>query len=152
VALWQVEFQVIPRRALAATTLTSSVLANTDWWVGHRFPPDYRARLAVVVVTAPYSTGGQETWGTEDGNRVDVWSEEGHVRRVTTRVDVRRLDSRFGAALLDFVRKADAVLVRSDGLVVEPLVGAYAGALRNSKAWGFASDSAAFFAANDEDE
>jgi hypothetical protein len=59
------------------------------------------------------------------------------------RVDVRRLDSKFGAALLQFVRTADAVLVRSDGLVVEPTIAAYAGALRNSAAWKFANDPAA---------
>jgi hypothetical protein len=70
------------------------------------------------------------------------------VIRVKVQVDVRRLDSRFGAALLDFVRAADAVLIRNDGLVVEPLIGAYAGALRNSAAWKFASDPAAFLAAN----
>jgi hypothetical protein len=71
------------------------------------------------------------------------------------RVDVRRLDSKFGAALLDFVRKAGAVLVRSDGLVVEPIIAAYAAALRSSVAWRFANDPAAFWAAHsasDDDE
>lgn len=155
-ANWQVGFHVVPRRAIAAAgPLIPSVLANTAWWTGHAFPSDYHARLAVVVPPTPSSIAGLETWGLEDGNRVDVWSDGGRVRRVAARVDVRRLDSRFGAALLEFVRKCDAVLVRSDGLIVEPLVGAYAGALRNSKAWGFANDAATFLAANptsDEDD
>jgi hypothetical protein len=64
---------------------------------------------------------------------------------VTARVDVRRLDSKFGAMLLQFVRTANAVLVRSDGLVVEPLVGAFAAALRSSDAWRFANDPASHF-------
>ena len=97
---------------------------------------------------------GPQTWGREEGDRVDVRSEDGHVTTVTVRVDVRRLDSRFGAALLEFVKRAGAVLVRGDGLVVEPTIGAYAAALRSSDAWTFASDPAAFLASNalDEDE
>ena len=48
--------------------------------------------------------------------------------------------------VLQFARTAGAVLVRSDGLVVEPVVGAFAAALRNSAAWRFANDPAAHFA------
>jgi hypothetical protein len=47
---------------------------------------------------------------------------------MTARVDVRRLDTRFSAMLLQFTRVAGAVLVRRDGLVVEPLVGAFGAA------------------------
>jgi hypothetical protein len=111
--------------------------------------------LAGVASPARSWSTDLETWGAEDGNRVDVWSDGGRVRRVMARVDVRRLDSKFGAALIDFARKADAVLVRNDGLVVEARINAYAGALRTSDAWRFASDPAAFLAANpasDEDD
>ena len=73
-------------------------------------------------------------WGEEDGNRVDVWSADGEVSTVTARVDVRRLDSKFGAALLAFVRAIGAVLIRQDGLVVQPTINAYSGALRSSTA------------------
>lgn len=147
-AAWQVEFHLVPRRALASAALTSAVLRDTDWWTAFAFPSDYQKRLAIVAPAAVASRPNVETWGTADGNRVDVWSDAGRVTRVMVTVDVRRLDSRFGAALLDFVRAADAVLVRTDGLVVEPIIGAYAGALRNSAAWTFASDPAAFLAAN----
>jgi hypothetical protein len=71
---------------------------------------------------------------------------------MSARVDVRRLDARFGAMLLQFARTADAVLVRRDGLVVEPLVGAFGAALRTSEAWQHATDPAAFFASYSEPE
>jgi hypothetical protein len=93
-----------------------------------------------------------QTWGSADSNRIDVWSDGGRVSSLMTRVDVRRLDSKFGAALLQFVRSIDAVLVRSDGLVVEPLIGAYAAALRTSEAWRFASDPASYLARYSEDD
>ena len=58
--------------------------------------------------------------------------------------------------LLQFTRVADAVLVRRDGLVVEPLVGAFGAALRTSEAWKYATDPAAYFASysepDDDDE
>ena len=52
--------------------------------------------------------------------------------------------------LLQFVRTANAVLVRSDGLVVEPLVGAFAAALRSTDAWRFANDHASQIASYSE--
>jgi hypothetical protein len=155
-APWQVDFYIIPRRALLSRgTLDSSDLAATPWWATHVLPPDYQRRLGAVASVAPSSRANVQTWGSEDGNRVDVWSEDNRVSAIMARVDVRRLDSKFGAALLQFVRTADAVLVRSDGLVVEPTIAAYAGALRNSAAWKFANDPAAHvnkYADTDDDD
>ena len=56
------------------------------------------------------------------------------------------------AMLLQFTRAAGAVLVRRDGLVVEPLVGAFGAALRSSEAWRYASDPAAYFASYSDPE
>jgi hypothetical protein len=154
-ANWQVEFHIVPRRALAASpALGAKALVNKDSWAGSQFPSDYQQRLAVVAAAARSDDIGRATWGREEGDRVDVRSDEGRVTTVTVRVDVRRLDSRFGAALLEFVKRAGAVLVRSDGLVVEPTIAAYAASLRSSEAWKFASDPAAFLASNalNEDE
>jgi hypothetical protein len=144
-AAWQVDFYIIPRRALLSRgPLNSSDLAATPWWATHTLPPDYQRRLSAVASVGPSSSAEVQTWGSEDGNRVNVWSEDGRVSAIRARVDVRRLDSKFGAALLQFVRTADAVLVRTDGLVVEPTIAAYAAALRNSDAWRFANDPAAY--------
>ena len=146
-AVWQVDFYLVPRRAVAAITdRAPAVLHATDWWATAAFPSDYRKRLATVANLTQSSSTDIEMWGLEDGNRVDVWSAGGRVRSVMARIDVRRLDSRFGAALLAFVRAAGAVLVRRDGLVVEPVIRSYANALRTSDAWRFASDPAAFLA------
>ena len=145
-AAWQVEFYIIPRRALVSHgALDASVLDRTPWSTTRGLPTDYQKRLGAVASAAPSSSADLQTWGSQDGNRVDVWSEDGRVSAVMARVDVRRLDSRFGAALLHFVRTAQAVLVRSDGLVVEPQIATYTAALRTSDAWKFASNPAASF-------
>jgi hypothetical protein len=69
---------------------------------------------------------------------------------MTARVDVRRLDAKFGAMLLQFARVANAVFIRADGLVVEPQVGAFGAALRSSPAWQYVVDPAAFLSGDAE--
>jgi hypothetical protein len=125
---------------------------DTDWWSTERLPAAYAQRLAAIAAPGSSSTAELQTWGKEDGNRVDVWSENGKATRMTARVDVRRLDTRFSAMLLQFARVAGAVFVRRDGLVVEPLVGAFGAALRTSEAWRYAADPAAYFASYSEPE
>jgi hypothetical protein len=145
-AVWQVEFHVVPRRALPGSrnALARAVADDTNWWADALFPKDYIRRLAAVAPPAPSWSADLETWGSVDGNRVEVWTEERRVCRVMARVDVRRLDSKFGAALIQFVRSAGAVLVRGDGLLVEPVISEYVAALRSSDAWRFASDPMTF--------
>ena len=151
---WQVEFAIVPRRALAARpSVPLPKLMETDWWSSERLPTGYSQQLAAIASPGSSSPAPErQSWGAEDGNRVEVWFDNGRATRMTARVDVRRLDAKFGAMLLQFARVADAVLIRRDGLVVEPLVGAFGGALRTSKAWRFASDPAANFAAYSEPE
>jgi len=147
VAAWQVEFSIVPRRALAAAGAAAlRPSADTEWWAADALPAGYQGKLAAVASPASSPSANVQSWGPEDGNRLDVWSVDGRATKVTARVDVRKLDARFSAMVLQFARTAGAVLVRSDGLVVEPVVGAFAAALRNSAAWRFANDPAAHFA------
>jgi hypothetical protein len=144
-AVWQVEFAVVPRRALTtAPRLPLSALLDTDWWIAERLP--FERHLGAIAPSGPSWTTDLQTWGQADGNRIDLWLDRGKPARMTARVDVRRLDATFGAKLLQFARVADAVLVRRDGLVIEPTVGAFGAALRSSEAWQFAADPAAFLA------
>ena len=146
-AVWQVEFAIVPRRVLAARPRVAlPPVMDVDWWSAELLPPGYSQQLGAVAPPGASSAAERQTWGAEDGNRVDVWSANGKPARMSALVDVRRLDARFGAMLLQFARVASAVLVRSDGLVVEPNVGAFGAALRSSEAWRYASDPAAHFA------
>lgn len=144
-APWQVEFHLVPKAALrgAFHGTDARTLESTDWWTGHRFPFDYRDRLAASGPALAGTTPGLESWGITEGNRIDVHASGGQVRRVTALVDVRRLDAKFSAALLTFVRVADAALVRSDGPIIEPSITAFAAALRGSGAWKHASPTTA---------
>ena len=151
-AVWQVDFSVVPRRSLAAALVQPREAMDGDWWTSAPLPADLKGTLAVVAPPASSWDADLQRWGKEDGNCVDVWSVRGRVARISARVDVRRLDAKFGAMLLHFVRIADAVLVRRDGLVVAPDVGAFAAGLRSSDAWRFANDPAEFLASQEDAE
>jgi len=152
-AVWQVEFAIVPRRALTTTPRVSlSQILDTDWWSSEHLPAGYSQQLAAIAPAGSAPSTERQTWGDEDGNRVDVWFENGKASRMIARVDVRRLDAKFGASLLQFARIADAVFVRSDGFVVEPLVGAFGAALRSSPAWQYATGPATHLASDSESE
>lgn len=141
-AAWQTEFHVVPRRALAATPLSGAqALAGTRWWAGATLPADYRERLDAAGPRAPAASPEVEAWGPDDGNRVEVRrDDDGHVASVRVRIDVRRLDAKFAAALIGFVRAADAVLVRADGYVTAATAGGLGLSLRGSAAWRFVQE------------
>jgi hypothetical protein len=141
---WQVEFSIVPRRALATAGVAAlRPSADASPWRTESLPAGYQGKLAAVVPQVSSPSADVQSWGPADGNRLDVTFVDGQATKVTARVDVRRLDAKFGAMVLQFARTANAVLVRSDGLVVEPIVGAFAAALRSSAAWRFANDPSA---------
>lgn len=154
-AEWQVEFHLVPKRALSGSpSLRAGLLDATDWWSSGALPPDFRERFAAMGgptgvdrstalgMTAGYRGDSHdvESWGPEDGNRVEVRSQHGRVRSVRAWLDVRRPDAKFAAGLITFARVANAAIVRSDGTVIEPNAGGFGVALRSSPAWQFVKE------------
>jgi hypothetical protein len=68
------------------------------------FPSDYHRRLDVVASRGQW-TAQIETWGGEDGNRIDVALEDGRVQSVIVRAMCDGWTPG-SAALIDFVRKS----------------------------------------------
>lgn len=137
-AAWQVDFYIIPKRALSSTPtpLPRDMLETVKWWAGVALPVDYRARFAAALPTVKSASPDVEAWGAADANHIEVESEAGRAIRVRARVDARQPDARFAAMLITFARAAGAALVQGDGSTVEPNAGAFGVALRGSPAWG----------------
>ena len=153
-APWQVIFHVVPHRTMAKAprVLDAGVVATTEWWDTGSMASEARDRLQLLFGEASRTTPTVESWGTAEGNGVDLHLERGRIARVIAHVDVRKLDPKFGAALLGFARSMQAILVRADGWVAEPTVGAYSGALRGDPAWARANEPAPLKLAADEGE
>lgn len=141
-AAWQVIFHVVPHRAMATAprVLDAAIVATTDWWGAGAGTRELRDRLGVLVGPPTRTTPAVESWGTPDGNGVDVHLSGNRITRVIAHVDVRKLDPKFGAALLGLARSMQSVLVRADGWVAEPTVGGYSAALRGDPAWAHANE------------
>jgi len=153
-APWQVIFHVVPHRAMAKAprVLDAAIVASTNWWGASSETRELRDRLTALAGAPSRTTPAVESWGNADGNGIDVHLSHGRVDRVIAHVDVRKLDPKFGATLLGFARSMQSVLVRADGWVLEPTVGAFSAALRGDPAWAHANEPAALRVATDEQE
>ncbi len=142
-APWQVIFQVVPHRTMAKAprVLDAGIVASTSWWGAGAEARELRDRLTALLGTPARMTPVVESWGNAEGNGVDLHLAGARVERVIARVDVRKLDPKFGAALLGFVRSMQSVLIRTDGWVAEPTVGAFSSALRGDPAWAHANEA-----------
>lgn len=153
-APWQVTFYLVPHRAMATAprVLDAGIVATTDWWGAGAGARELRDRLAVLVGSPTRTTPTLESWGAADGNGVDVHLAAGRIARVVAHVDVRKLDPKFGAALLGLARSMQSVLVRADGWVAEPTVGGYSTALRGDPAWAHANEPKPLKVATEDEE
>ena len=118
-AAWQADFAIIPAGA---------------------WPTDYRERLDAVATRNRSWHADLETWGVEDGNRVDVHLERGAPVDGRLRVDLRRWDPAFIRDVLALMSAAALTLTDEAGARVEPNVGELALALRRSAAFRFVDD------------
>jgi hypothetical protein len=96
------------RLAAAGAAARAAGRPDTEWWAAEALPirltREARCRGVARILGRARNV---QSWGPEDGNRLDVWSADGRgQRRSPRRVDVRKLDARFGAMLQQFARTA----------------------------------------------
>jgi hypothetical protein len=124
VATWQADFTIV----LAA-----------PW------PADYAARLDAITARSRELWPATTTWGTDDGNRLDVHVEDGQPASGLLRLDLRCWDQRFVEPVLGLLRDWGCRLTGPSGQPVEPILGDVALAARGSPAFRFVKDPELFF-------
>ena len=102
-------------------------------------PPDFRERLDQLLPRGQPWSEAQETWGQEDGTRIDVWHDPRGATEVVLRVDLRNLDPEWLERVLAFTRAIGRRVQTLDGRVVGDL-GEFTLVLRGSPAWRFVQD------------
>ena len=149
-AAWQCDFHLVPRRELhepgraAPEAIAAARARDTRWWRRVDLPPDLLALAAAAAPPAPSWSDRLRTFGREDGHRIDVWAEGARTVSVLVRFDLRLRDRRFLDAVVALARRADACLVRADGLVVPADAAALGEALATSAAARFVADPEAY--------
>jgi hypothetical protein len=137
-ATWQFDLELIPRRHVL------EVVDTVDWWSGATLPGDYENRISAFL---PWHLPWDPEWqvfGEEDGDRIDVVFENGHVQHVRARLDARKLDLELLRRVAEFATDCECVFVTRQGRVVEPQVDALLGELQRSPASTFVRDPQAF--------
>jgi len=79
-AAWQVDFAIVPRRAIAASPeLLSSRAIDADWWKAGKLPSDYARRLATIAPPVSSAASDLQTGVRQTGTasrcyqRTDEW-------------------------------------------------------------------------------
>ena len=149
-AIWQFDVLIAPRgrtRALLPSDsdqLPREVLESADLWEGRQLPPGYERQLEAILPWAPSWDPEWKLFGSEEGTRVDVITEDGAVQEVRLRVDARSLEPEVLERLVGFVSSIDCVLITPVGRVIEPDAMALWVELELSPAQAFVRDPIGF--------
>jgi hypothetical protein len=123
-ATWQADFYLIP----------------SGPWLN-----DYRARLDAMAPRGSTWSSEIESWGPEDGNRVDVYLVDGKPSDGLLRLDLRNWDLAFITGLLALLKEQGFGLEDPSGRWVEPVLGDVALSARGSAAFRFVENPDQFF-------
>lgn len=144
-AVWQYDLHLIPRERLIAflqggnARLDETTFDSVEWRGGVR--RDLRRRFTEVFREGPRIEGQLLTWGTDDGNRVDVLlGEDGSARECFVRVDVRQLSATPLWQILELAREWDCLVVTERLDVLEPAAATVAEDLAQSRAARYVRD------------
>lgn len=149
-AAWQYEIALIPQRAVVdkyghvSSRVEASEIDSADWWERWQPPPGYERRLASLLDMGESWHPDLKMWGREEGDRVQVWTENGRVVGIQARVDARKSYSQFTERLAEFARQCDCLLITPEGRVMEPLADVLLEEVRRSDAREFAIDPRAY--------
>jgi hypothetical protein len=124
VAVWQADFILVISRA---------------------WPLDYAARLDAVAARSRQLLPSTTTWGSDDGNRLDVYTKNERPADGLLRLDLRAWGQQFVEAVLGLLREWSCGLEDPGGRPVEPVLGEVALAAGGSPAFRFVEDPEAFF-------
>ncbi len=115
-ATWQADFKLVFPRSLAR---------------------DHRQQLSAILSPGKSWSPDLETWGVEDGHRIDIWHRNGEPQEGNMRLDLRSPDPALFDRILSWVRGNGVELHDEAGRTVEPNIGELSLALRGSKAFRF---------------
>lgn len=144
-AVWQCDIFLVPRSSLPCGGEGLAARPSKDAWKGRGLAEDYPARLAAAGLARGRSwTPRLEVWGSDEGDRFDVFRIDNHISSVLARIDMRRPNIEFVTAIVDIARDSGCVGFTDSGQIVESAVEAFAQAMRTSRAAQFVEDPRGF--------
>jgi hypothetical protein len=109
------------------------------------FPADYRARLSAIVASLPSWAPDLELWGSEDGNRIDVWVDRARPVEARVRFDMRESSPDFVIAVVRFASDSHTGFRAENGVEIHAELSELVAALEGSRAARFVEDPDRYF-------
>ena len=158
-AVWQASFDLVPRERVPelfpgwfdapfeadyVEMLPAEDPTELDCWTARQPPTDFRDVLDRLVPRRSNWSPDVERWGSEDGDRVDVFSTNGRIESIYARFDMRAPNERFIAGIASLAVGMNCDFLGHPGMLYEGSRGGLAVALRNSPALRFVEDPMSF--------
>ena len=153
-ATWQFDLYLVPQGKVPRGTqrVRAEDFESEDWWRGYTLPQESLDAATNGLTRLAQWTPAIQSWGADDGNRLDVFIGESGVDEVRIRIDARSLDTGFLRRVIALAHNADGVFISADMQVVPPLATEVSAAVRDSDAWRFVQNPSAFFDRLDDED
>ena len=145
-ATWQFDFHLVPRITVerqyggVPVTLSKDDYDETNWWDGIDPRPNVEGDLSVFLTQGRAWDSQQLTWGTEDGDRVDVSYDGDRIAEVYGRIDMRNVSLTFIYAIVELARRHGLLVVTEGRHVLRPSVKELLRATSRSPSFVYVSD------------
>lgn len=156
-AIWQFDMHLLPEEAIRRRYGSIPVaIAPADidaggWWKDALPPGNFTESLSKLLPQAVSWSSSINTWGYEDGNRIDLVWDDDQLMDVFVRIDVRQISYDLVEKLLRLAR-INRWVPWVNGQVLRPSLGHILRAIRYSDAFKFVQDPEAFLIALDKEE
>jgi hypothetical protein len=151
-ALWQWDVYILPKSEVVARFSPIPLTVGLDQVEAIRwdFGLDIERLAAFFDSQLPrYSTPWMEntrSWGSDAGNRIELYFEKLNITDIAIRVDLRQLDQQFLKSLSEFCYANNYVFYPIEtGEFIEPDCDLLLGAISRSRKMKFVSDPRSFF-------
>lgn len=150
-AAWQLYLLVVPVAAVSShrrsdgARVAASIVESVDWWRDTKLPNAYRSRISGFMDGVHSWAEDWQVFGSEDGDRIDIFFTKGRIKEVLVRFDVRAPDLAKIESICNFFHECGCLFLTEEGHVVDPTAEAVWIEVELSPASTFVHDPERFF-------
>lgn len=150
-ALWQWDVWIVPKKKVAELfdvpkSMDLELFESTDWWTSvSKQELETFFDKSLRRYDTPWATD-TKSWGSDDGDRIELMAEDATVRDVVIRIDLRDLNLELLSSLVLFARSKDFLFYSLEtGKFIEPSLSDLIDEIGQSRKMKFVQDPKAFF-------
>jgi hypothetical protein len=149
-ATWQYDIYLVPRDAqmkvddIFHRTDDGCEIDTSPWWSHYDKNHALAEALSRILPASRSWTPDIQTWGDDDGDRIDLMRSGDAIDEVYIRIDARHINNNFLSQIAALAREFDLIGVTEDQCIIELTFEVLSLKLRTSPAFRFVSDPRKF--------